>query len=94
VGIALGRASWALFADYLGVANDPTIPVATLAALGAVTVLGAVAVALVPARIARNVTPAKVFRASKRPDPTGRPPATLYSGRITEPCSSSGKPGL
>jgi ABC-type antimicrobial peptide transport system permease subunit len=62
VGIALGRVAWRAFADRLGVAAGPVVPLGWIAA----TVVGGLAVALVaaavPARTAASVDPATVLR--------------------------------
>jgi ABC-type antimicrobial peptide transport system permease subunit len=63
VGVALGRLAWRAFADQLGVAAGPVVPLGWIV----VTVVGGVAVALVaaalPARVAARVHPATVLRA-------------------------------
>jgi hypothetical protein len=62
VGVALGRLAWQAFADQLGVAAGPVVPVGSIA----VTVVGALAVALVaaalPARAASRIDPATTLR--------------------------------
>jgi len=62
VGLALGRLAWRAFADQLGVAAGPVVPVWWVA----VTVAGGFVVALlaaaVPARAASRVDPATILR--------------------------------
>jgi predicted lysophospholipase L1 biosynthesis ABC-type transport system permease subunit len=62
VGIALGRLAWRAFADQLGVAAGPVVPLGWIGA----TIAGGLAVALVaaalPARTAARVDPAVVLR--------------------------------
>ena len=62
VGVALGRLAWRAFADQLGVAAGPVVPLGWIAA----TVVGGLVVAIVaaaqPARTAARVDPAVVLR--------------------------------
>ncbi|HEV7758288.1 MAG TPA: ABC transporter permease [Acidimicrobiales bacterium] len=62
VGVALGRLAWRAFADQLGVAAGPVVPLGWLAA----TVAGGLTVALVaaalPARTASRIDPATTLR--------------------------------
>jgi ABC-type antimicrobial peptide transport system permease subunit len=61
-GIVVGRLAWRAFADELGVAAGPVIPLRWVAA----TLVGGLVVALVaaalPARIAARIDPAAVLR--------------------------------
>jgi hypothetical protein len=62
VGLALGKGSWAIFADELGVANDATLPIRAVLLAIPVTLVIAALVAVVPARLARRTRPASVLR--------------------------------
>jgi hypothetical protein len=62
VGFVIGRAAWAFVADGIGVATDARVPLLTLFAVGAVTLLVANAVAAAPALAASRIRPAAVLR--------------------------------
>lgn len=62
VGTVVGRTLWASFARDIGLVDDAITPLWELAAVVAVTVVGAVVLAIVPGRRAGSVAPAKVLR--------------------------------
>ena len=62
-GLIIGRWTWALVADGLGVAPDPALPVVALACAVPATLLVANLVAFVPGRVAARTRPAVVLRA-------------------------------
>jgi len=62
LGLAIGRSSWSLIADRLGVANDALIPV-TLAIIVPAALAAANALAWLPGRRAARLRPAQVLRA-------------------------------
>jgi putative ABC transport system permease protein len=63
LGSAAGRVAWRAFAFRLGVAADPAVPVRWIVATVAGSLVLAVAIALVPARLAARVNPAAALRA-------------------------------
>jgi hypothetical protein len=63
LGIAAGRWVWWLFADQLGVASQPVVPVVAVLLLVPATVLAANLIALGPALGAARTRPASVLRA-------------------------------
>jgi hypothetical protein len=62
-GIALGRWSWLLVADRLGVVSPPSVPPATIFALVPAALLVANVAAAVPGWLAVRVRPAEALRA-------------------------------
>jgi len=62
IGLVLGRGSWTIFADELGVANDVSLPLRAVLIAIPVTLAIAALVAVVPARLARRTRPANVLR--------------------------------
>jgi FtsX-like permease family len=63
LGIALGRWSWLLVADRLGVVSPPSVPPATIVALVPAALLVANVAAAVPGWLAVRVRPAEALRA-------------------------------
>jgi ABC-type lipoprotein release transport system permease subunit len=63
LGVAAGRWIWSLFADELGVVNEPRVPLLAIAILVPVAVVVANAIAALPAAIAARTRPAIVLRA-------------------------------
>ena len=61
-GIAVGESVWRTFASHLGAVPVAVVPVALVAIVGAVIVVGGVALALVPALLAVRVLPAEALR--------------------------------
>lgn len=61
-GIVIGRAVWRLFATHLGAVPVPLIPVGLIGIVCAVIIVGALALALVPAVFAVRVRPAEALR--------------------------------
>ncbi|HVB71723.1 MAG TPA: FtsX-like permease family protein [Acidimicrobiales bacterium] len=61
-GIAIGESVWTTFASHLGAVPLAVVPVRLVAIVGAVTVVGGVALALLPALIAVRVQPAEALR--------------------------------
>src|SRR6185369_7456364 len=55
VGVALGRWAWTAFARELDVVPQPDVPALTIAAVVVLTLVVAVIVAIVPARVGRAV---------------------------------------
>jgi putative ABC transport system permease protein len=62
LGLAIGRLVWGSVAAGAHVATDPVLPLAPLAVLGTATVAAAVVLAVVPARRAARLRPARVLR--------------------------------
>ena len=62
IGLVLGRGSWTIFADELGVAGDASLPLRAVLIAIPVTLATAALVAVVPARLARRTRPANVLR--------------------------------
>ncbi|MBO0819162.1 MAG: ABC transporter permease, partial [Actinobacteria bacterium] len=62
LGVIAGRWSWSLFADSIGVAGDPAVPVPVILLVAAGGLLLAGALAAVPGRAAARVRPAAVLR--------------------------------
>jgi hypothetical protein len=62
IGIALGRWSWLLVADQLGVVSAPRVPLATIVALVPAAVLVANLAAAVPGWLAVRIRPAEALR--------------------------------
>lgn len=63
LGVAAGRLSWRWFADGIGIAPDPSTPLVLLAVAVVVLIGLAALVAVVPARRAASVHPARALRA-------------------------------
>lgn len=63
LGIALGRWSWLLIADQLGVVSAPRVPVPAIIALIPATLLVANLAAAVPGWLAVRIRPAEALRA-------------------------------
>ena len=61
-GIAIGQIVWRDFAISLGALPLAVVPVVSIALLGAVIIVGAVALAFVPAMLAARVQPAEALR--------------------------------
>ena len=61
-GLVIGRVSWAIVADDLGVATDPAVPVVALLLAAPLALAVANLIALVPGRIAARRQPAVVLR--------------------------------
>jgi hypothetical protein len=62
LGVALGRWTWTLFADDLGVIARPQVPWLTLTAVVGAALILANAIALVPGQIAARTRPATDLR--------------------------------
>lgn len=62
LGIVAGRVVWRLFASHLGAVPIAVIPVALIGTVGAVIVVGGVALSLVPAALAVRIRPAEALR--------------------------------
>jgi FtsX-like permease family len=62
IGIALGRWSWLLVADQLGVVSEPKVPLAAIVALVPAAVLAANLAAAIPAWVAGRIRPAEALR--------------------------------
>jgi hypothetical protein len=62
LGIGLGRVLWTAFAHQLDVVPNASVPIVPLIAVAAIGLVVANVAAAVPARIARRVRPAAVFR--------------------------------
>jgi ABC-type lipoprotein release transport system permease subunit len=62
LGVGLGRTLWTSFAHGIGLVDDAVTPVGAIAVVVAVTILGAVALAVLPGRRAGQVAPAVVLR--------------------------------
>ncbi|HET6663084.1 MAG TPA: hypothetical protein VFG94_02445 [Acidimicrobiales bacterium] len=63
LGIGLGRWSWLLIADQLGVVSAPRVPVPAIIALIPATLLVANLAAAVPGWLAVRIRPAEALRA-------------------------------
>jgi ABC-type lipoprotein release transport system permease subunit len=62
VGVAVGRWVWTLMADSLGVVPRPQVPLSSLAAIVAASLVVANLIALVPGQLAARTRPANVLR--------------------------------
>jgi FtsX-like permease family len=62
IGIALGRWSWLLVADQLGVVSEPKVPLAAIVALVPAAVLAANLAAAIPGWVAGRIRPAEALR--------------------------------
>ena len=62
LGIVAGRGAWMVFAHYLGVADDVSVPAAAIGLAVPATLVLTVLVAAMPARLARATRPAIVLR--------------------------------
>jgi hypothetical protein len=62
IGVALGRTLWTSFAQGIGLVDDAVTPMRAIAAVVVVTIVGAVALAVVPGRRAGQLSPAVVLR--------------------------------
>jgi ABC-type lipoprotein release transport system permease subunit len=62
LGVVLGRLLWTSFANQLDVVPHTSVPILALAAVALVAVVVANVAASLPARIARRLQPAAVFR--------------------------------
>jgi ABC-type lipoprotein release transport system permease subunit len=63
LGVALGRRSWTLTADALGVASGPVIPTIAVAAVVLTTLVVVNAAAVLPAALTRRLSPSEALRA-------------------------------
>jgi hypothetical protein len=62
IGIALGRWSWLLVADQLGVVSEPRVPLAAIVALVPAALLVANLAAAIPGWVAVRIRPAEALR--------------------------------
>jgi putative ABC transport system permease protein len=62
IGVALGRTLWTSFAQGIGLVDDAVTPMRAIAAVVVVTIVGAVALVVVPGRRAGQLSPAVVLR--------------------------------
>ena len=62
-GIALGRVLWNLFANEINAVPYPTVPSATVVAIGLGAIALAVLVATIPGRIAARTATSQLLRA-------------------------------
>jgi ABC-type lipoprotein release transport system permease subunit len=62
IGIALGRWSWLLVADQLGVVSEPRVPLAAIVALVPAAFLVANLAAAIPGWVAVRIRPAEALR--------------------------------
>jgi hypothetical protein len=62
-GIALGRGLWNLFAGEISAVPDPTVPAGTIVAIGVVAIILAIAVAMLPGRLAARTSTSQLLHA-------------------------------
>lgn len=62
LGLVVGASVWRVFAVSLGAEPLAAVPTLSVVLLGAVIIVGAIALALVPANMAARISPAEALR--------------------------------
>jgi ABC-type lipoprotein release transport system permease subunit len=62
IGLFAGRSVWKIFATHLGAVPEPVVPLGAISLVSGTIVVGGVALALVPAVVARRVRPSEALR--------------------------------